>query len=78
MYTSYKADTTLNIIAIVDPIAQLMGVFVVPLFSRRILLMIGGVTIGSFGVMIGVFDNINEDFGILALILGLVIFTSII
>lgn len=78
MYTSYKADTTLNIIAIVDPIAQLMGVFVVPLFSRRILLMIGGVTIGSFGVIIGVFDNINEDFGILALILGLVIFTSII
>ena len=59
MYTSYKGDTTLNIIAIVDPIAQFFGIFVVPFFKRRILIISGGLLLGVILTMTGVLDNLN-------------------
>lgn len=54
---SYTGTLTLDLIAIVDPLSQLAAVLIVPMFSRRFILLSGCIMIGVFNILIGLFDT---------------------
>lgn len=54
---SYTGTFTLDLIAIVDPLSQLAAVLIVPMFSRRFILLSGCIMIGIFNILIGLFDT---------------------
>ncbi len=57
--TSYTATITLNIISIIDPIANASSIFFIPLFKRKTALVMGFFFAGIFNIAIGVCD-VNE------------------
>ena len=73
----YTDELALNI-AIVDPIFQFLAVFVVPLMTRRTLIILGGVLITSINVSIAAFDQLGENLIVLISVLSLVAMTSLI
>ena len=74
---NYDDQTTLNLIAIVDPISQFSSVFIVPLFKRRFIIIFGCLVIATINILIAVFDQSNNNLACLILILLLVVATSI-
>lgn len=55
------AEKTLNIIAIVDPLSQALAIFLVPLFTRKSLLLVSYFTVGLLNVMIAVMDGTDTN-----------------
>ena len=75
--TFFTAEFTLDLISIVDPLSQLAAIFIVPLFTRRALMIFGCIGIGAINISIGFFDTANNNVVILILVLLLIVFTSI-
>jgi len=61
----------------VDPLSQLTAVLIVPLFTRRTLMVFGCIGIGIINVLIGYFDTADNNLIILILVLSLIVMTSI-
>jgi hypothetical protein len=55
-FSYFDSQATLNIIAIADPLSQLLAVFIVPIFSRRVFLIGGGFFIAGMDALVAVFD----------------------
>jgi MFS family permease len=76
-YSYFDSQQTLNIIAIADPLSQLLAVFIVPLFARRFFLIIGGVIIAALNGMIAFFDIANNNTAVTITVVTLVVVTSV-
>lgn len=55
------ARTTLDVIAIADPLAQVLAIFIVPLFKRKALLAVSFFIVGLLNLLVGVMDGVNTD-----------------
>ena len=55
------ARTTIDIIAIVDPLSQIFAIFIVPLFKRKYLLVVSFFIVGVLNVLVGIMDGANTD-----------------
>jgi hypothetical protein len=74
--SSFTFAQTLNIISIVDPAAQAVAIFIVPMVSRRLLLIGGYLLVTCFNILVGITDRKNADIGVLICTLGLVAVSS--
>jgi len=74
--TTYTGSMTLNIIAIVDPISQLIAIAIIPNFSRRLILISGHIAISVINIMIGVLDSADKNLGVLILVIAMAVVTS--
>jgi hypothetical protein len=70
------AEKTLNIIAIVDPLSQALAIFLVPLFTRKSLLLVSYFTVGLLNVMIAVMDGTDTNEGVFFVALAVTVVTS--
>lgn len=77
-YTRFDDQQTLNMIAIADPLSQLVAVFIVPLFPRRLFLIWGGFVIAGMNAMIAFFDISNNNLAVTITAVSLVVVTSIV
>jgi len=75
---TFTPRKTLNAIAYADPLSQLAGVFVVPLFPRKVLLVAAALVIGVLNALVGTFDITGSNLGVFIAVMGLVVLTSII
>ena len=75
---TFTPRMTLNAIAIADPVSQLAGVFVVPLFPRKVLLVAAALLIGCLNALVATFDITGSNLGVFIAVIGLVVLTSII
>lgn len=73
----FDDQQTLNMIAIADPLSQLVAVFIVPLFSRRLFLIFGGAIIAGMNALMSFFDITNNNLAVTITAVSLVIVTSI-
>ena len=64
-------------VALADPLSQLVAVFIVPLFSRRVLMILGGILIGGLNAMLAFFDMTNDNLAVFIVVIALVFVTSI-
>lgn len=64
-------------VALADPLSQLVAVFIVPLFSRRVLMILGGILIGGLNAMVAFFDMTNDNLAVFIVVIALVFVTSI-
>jgi hypothetical protein len=55
------ARTTIDIIAVVDPLSQILAIFIVPLFKRKLLLVVSFFIVGILNILVGIMDGINTD-----------------
>jgi hypothetical protein len=55
------ARTTIDLIAIVDPLSQILAIFIVPLFKRKLLLVVSFFIVGVLNVLVGIMDGANTD-----------------
>ena len=70
------ADRTLNLIAILDPISQALAIFLVPLFTRKSILLVSYFTVGLMNVMIAVMDGTDTNEGVFFVVLAVTVVTS--
>lgn len=75
--SSYTASITLNLISIIDPIANALSVVVIPLFNRKTSLLLGFVLAGLMNLAIGASDFLEFKFGIIIFSMGLTLFVGI-
>lgn len=75
--TSYTATITLNLISIIDPIANASSVFVVPLFKRKTALLMGFFSAGLINIAIGVSDVAEFKTGIIIFTMALTLVVGI-
>jgi len=68
---------TQNIIALLDPLSQLISVIIIPRVGRRTLILLSTLTVGIINIMIGVFEVADINVGAFIMFLALVFFTSI-
>jgi hypothetical protein len=61
---SYTSTLTLDLISIIDPIANAASVFIVPIFKRRTALLFGFLSAGIINIAIGVSDVTEFKTGI--------------
>lgn len=73
----YTATMTLNLISVIDPIANAFSVIVVPLFNRKTALLIGFVLAGLMNLAIGLSDVNEFKTGIIIFAMGLTLFVGI-
>jgi len=52
---------TLDIIAYVDPLSQILAIFIIPFFKRKELLVVSYFIVGLLNILIGVMAGINSD-----------------
>ena len=64
-------------VALADPLSQLVAVFIVPLFSRRVLMILGGILIGGLNAMLAFFDMTTDNLAVFIVVIALVFVTSI-
>jgi len=55
------ARTTIDIIAVVDPLSQILAIFIVPLFKRKYLLVVSFFIVGVLNILVGIMDGANTD-----------------
>lgn len=75
--SSYTASITLNLISIIDPIANALSVVVIPLFNRKTSLLLGFVLAGLMNLAIGASEFLEFKIGIIIFSLGLTLFVGI-
>jgi hypothetical protein len=75
--SSYTATITLNLISIIDPIANAFSVVVIPLFNRKTSLLLGFVLAGLMNLAIGTSDLFEFKIGIIIFAMGLTLFVGI-
>jgi len=75
--SSYTASITLNLISIIDPIANALSVVVIPLFNRKTSLLLGFVLAGLMNLAIGTSDLFEFKIGIIIFAMGLTLFVGI-
>ena len=75
--SSYTASITLNLISIIDPIANALSVVVIPLFNRKTSLLLGFVLAGLMNLAIGASDFFEFKIGIIIFSMGLTLFVGI-
>ena len=73
----YTAKLTLNVIAIADPVSQLVAVFIVPLFPRKLLLVLGSLLICGLNASIASLDLADNNAGVFFVVISLVVLTSV-
>jgi hypothetical protein len=72
-----KAKQTINLISFFDPAAQFLAIFIVPRFSRRLLLILGYTLVALINIAVGITDWKNSDMAVLILAISLAVVTSI-
>ena len=75
--TRYSATMTLNLISIIDPIANALSLVVVPLFNRKTALLVGFALAGLMNLAIGLSDFNEFKIGIIVFAMGLTLFVGI-
>jgi hypothetical protein len=55
------ARTTIDLIAVVDPLSQILAIFIVPLFKRKYLLVVSFFIVGVLNILVGIMDGANTD-----------------
>jgi hypothetical protein len=75
--SSYTATITLNLISIIDPIANALSVVVIPLFNRKTSLLLGFALAGLMNLAIGLSDVLEFKIGIIVFTMGLTLFVGI-
>jgi hypothetical protein len=75
--SSYTATITLNLISIIDPIANALSVVVIPLFNRKTSLLLGFTLAGLMNLAIGLSDVLEFKIGIIVFTMGLTLFVGI-
>jgi hypothetical protein len=75
--SSYTATITLNLISIIDPIANALSVVIIPLFNRKTSLLLGFVLAGLMNLAIGASDVFEFKIGIIIFMMGLTLFVGI-
>ena len=72
-----KAIQTLNLISFFDPAAQFLAIFIVPIFSRRLLMILGYTLVALINIAVGITDWKNSDMAVTILAISLAVVTSI-
>ena len=75
--SNYTATITLNLISIIDPIANALSVVIIPLFNRKTSLLLGFVLAGLMNLAIGASDVFEFKIGIIIFMMGLTLFVGI-
>jgi len=75
--SNYTATITLNLISIIDPIANALSVIIIPLFNRKTSLLLGFVTAGLMNLAIGLSDVFEFKIGIIIFMMGLTLVVGI-
>ena len=70
------ARNTLDLIAIIDPLAQVLAIFLVPAFKRKTLLGVSFCVVGILNILIGIMDGVNLDPGVFFVVLTVIVVTS--
>jgi len=70
------ARTTIDIIAVVDPLSQILAIFIVPLFKRKVLLVVSFFIVGILNILVGLMDGFNSDPGVFYVVLTIIVVTS--
>jgi MFS family permease len=73
----FTSEMTQNIIALLDPLSQLVSVILIPRVGRRTLILLSALTVGIINIMIGVFELTDINLGAFIMFMALVFFTSI-
>lgn len=73
----HTSALTQDIIALLDPLSQLVSVIIIPRFGRRTLILLSALIVGIINIMIGVFEVADINVGAFIMFLALVFFTSI-
>jgi hypothetical protein len=75
--SSYTVTITLNLISIIDPIANAFSVVVIPLFNRKTSLLLGFILAGLMNLAIGISDLFEFKKGIIIFAMGLTLCVGI-
>ena len=77
IYDGQDEEETLNMISYFDPAAQFLAIFIVPRFSRRLLMILGYTLVALINIAIGITDWKNSDTAVFILAISLAVVTSI-
>ena len=72
-----KAKETLNLISLFDPAARFLSIFIVPKFSRRLLMIIGYTIVALIKICVGITDWQDSDTAVNILVISLAVVISI-
>jgi len=75
--SNYTATITLNLISIIDPIANALSVIIIPLLNRKTSLLLGFVSAGLMNLAIGLSDVLEFKIGIIIFMMGLTLVVGI-